>query len=175
MKHPETPPQAAHDLLLVLGVAALALGFLLVSQGLLANPPAHKVQRERAALLPAESAVLAPGERLAAITSPRDSVPPMPGTSTAISDASLGVATCFPHGVVACPPRLDLDHDLRLVLTAMALHKRRIPGERPAGYYGTPANQDVPAKVRALAGAATSVAHVDIPPPSARRLNAPGS
>ena len=65
--------------MLVLGVAAVVLGMVMVSRGVLpVQPAAHLVPSAHAALMPAERAVPAPDERLAASTSPTDRVPPTP-------------------------------------------------------------------------------------------------
>jgi hypothetical protein len=166
---PDREPRAdcANDVMLVLGVAAVVLGTVMVSQGdLPAQPAAHRVPSAHATLMPTERTLPAPEERLAANMSPTTTVP---STRTARTTSSGATGP-----VVACTPRLDLDHDLRLVLAAMALHKRRIPRERPAGHYGTPYTQDVPAKDRALAGVEESVARIEALPRATRRPNGPG-
>ena len=123
-----------NDLMLVLGVAAVVLGVVMVSQGvLLSQPAAQLVPRAHAALMPAERGGSAPDERLAAGTSRTDRVSPTHALRTGSRGASTGPATCFPRSVTTCPPHfeLDLDHDLRLTLAAMALQGRRYPREWP--------------------------------------------
>jgi hypothetical protein len=157
--------QDAHDLLLVFGVATVVIGVMMVSQGgLSSQPAAHLVSGEHSALMPAESAVPAPDPRLTAIMSPTVGVPPTPRASN--RSATRVVAACTSH--------LDLDLDLRLELAATA-QQRRFASEREhlAGFFGAPANQDVPAKYRELTGDAESVAHVDASPPALRQPNAP--
>jgi len=143
------------DLLLVVGIAAVVFGMVLVSQGV---PPlqsaAHLDPNEHAAPIPTDSAVPALDERLAADMSPSDRVPPTPGT---IGSSAIRVAA-------ACTPRLDLDHDLRLVLAAMALQQRRTL--RPTAHFGRPDKQDIP--VSALILAKGSVATAEASPPAAR-------
>jgi hypothetical protein len=146
-----------HDFLLVFGVAAVVLGVLLVSQGVLpSQSAAHRVPRAHAALLPAERAGPAPDERLVAETSPATSVPLTP----ALWSVSSGVTRL----VAACAPGLDLDHDLRLMLAALALQERRHARGYPAGLFRPPSKGDVPASVLILAE--TSVAHAEASPPS---------
>jgi hypothetical protein len=171
MAHRESPPHAAHDRLLVFGVATAVLGVVLVSQGLLVESAAHWVPRGRAVLLPAERALPAPGEHLAAITSPPDSNPLMPAPRTASSDANTGVATCFPHGVVTCPPLLDFEHDLRLVLGAMAWQQRRT--WHPTAHVVRRDKQDIPASTLILAN--ESLATPEASSPAARRSMGPSS
>jgi hypothetical protein len=131
---------SANDLMLVLGVAAVVLGMVIVSQGVLpAQPAAHRVPSAHAALMPTERALPAPEERLTAYASPTTSVPPTRAPRTASSGAT-GL-------VVACTPRLDLDHDLRLVLLAMALQRRRTL--HPTAHFVPPDKQDIPASVLA--------------------------
>jgi hypothetical protein len=158
-----TGRQGANDLLLVVGVAAVVLGVVMVSQGALpSQSAAPRVPRAHAALLSAQRAVPAPDERLATHTSLTTRIPPAPATRTASNGATRVVAACAPH--------LDLDHDLRLVLAAMALQRRRtlhatanfVPSDK----------QDVPASVRVLARA--SVAHAEASPPAARAPHGPG-
>jgi hypothetical protein len=163
MAHRESTPHAAHDLLLIFGVSAVMLGVVLVGQGLLlAQSTAHLIPSAHAALLPAESTVPTSYERLAADTSPANRVPATPATQTASSDATRVIA--------AGSPRLDLDHDLRLVLAAMALHKRRTL--HVTAHFVPPDKQDVPASVRARAKAVA--AHAEAPPPAYRRPNGSG-
>jgi hypothetical protein len=153
---PDREPRAhgASDLMLVLGIAAVALGVGMMNRGVLPSQSAvHLVPPTHAAPDQVERLAPAPDPHSVADMPPVHRVPATPAMRTARSSATRVAA--------ACPPHLDLDHDLRLVLAAMALHKRRIPGERPAGYYGTPANQDAPAKVRALARVEESVARVE--------------
>jgi hypothetical protein len=158
-----TGRQGANDLLLVVGVAAAVLGAVVVNQGALpSQSAAHRVPSAHAALLPAESAFPGPDERLAADISLTARVSSTPVTRSTSSGATRVVAACAPH--------LDLDHDLRLVLAAMALQRRRtlhatanfVPADK----------QDVPARVRALARA--SVAHAEASPPAALAPHGPG-
>jgi hypothetical protein len=166
---PVREPRAhgASDLMLVLAIAALVLVVVLVSRcALPSQSAAYLVLPTHTALSRVEKLVPAPDARAVATMAPAHRVPATPAPRTAISSRAAVVA--------ACPPRLDLEHDLRLVLAAMALHKRRIPRERPAGYYGTPYTQDVPAKDRALAGVEESVARAEASPWAARRPHGPG-
>jgi hypothetical protein len=162
---PDREPRAhgANDVMLVLGVAAVVLGMVMVSQGVRpAQPAAHRVPSAHAALMPTERALPVLDERLAADTFPRDRVPPMPRTT------GSGAATA----AAACTPRLDLDHDLRLVLLAMALQRRRTL--HPTAHYVPPDKQDVPAKDRALAGVEESVARAEASPPAVGLPRGPG-
>jgi hypothetical protein len=146
-------PHATHDRLLVFGVAAAALGVVMVSQAvLLAKPPPHVVPREHAALMPAKSAAPAPAERLTAETSSRDRVPPMPAAVTAISGVTTPVAACLPH--------FDFDDDPRLVLAAMGPQRRAFTRQRLVA----PNKRDVPMQFPALAGAVVSAASVEASP-----------
>jgi hypothetical protein len=169
MAHGQPPPHAAHDRLLVIGVAAVVLGLVLVGEGvLLAEPTTHRVSREHPVLMAAERIGPAQEERLTTDTPPTNRVPPTSTPRTASSGARTNVASCSPH--------LDLDHDLRLVLSAMARHRQHFTfaQERPAGYFGAPANQDVLAKYRELVGAEGSVAHAEAFPPAAWLSAVPG-
>jgi hypothetical protein len=153
----------AHDLLLVVSVAAVVLGVVMVSQGVLpAQLAAHVAPSTRAWSGLTERLVRAQDERPVATKPSADRVPPTPAPRTAISGAITDAA--------ACPPRLDLDHDLRLVLAAMALQRRRTL--HATANFVPPDKQDVPASVRALATA--SVAHAEEPPPAYRRPNGSG-
>jgi hypothetical protein len=149
------------DLLLVVGIAAVVFGMVLVSQGV---PPfqsaAHLVPN--AAPIPTDSAVPALDERLAADMSPSDRVPPTPGTT---GSSAIRVAA-------ACIPRLDLDHDLRLVLAAMALQRRRTL--HAIAQVVPPDQQDVPAKDRALARAPEAVAPAEASLPAVELPRGPG-
>ena len=138
-------PNAAHDRLLVVGVATLVLGLVLVRQAVpLAEPAVHLVPSDQTTLMPTERAAPAPMVRLATNASPPDSVPPPPTTRTAHSGAT---------GLLGpCPLPFDLDHDLGQDLAAMAQQGRRINRERPVEHNGAPDTPDVPAKDRALAG-----------------------
>jgi hypothetical protein len=152
-----SPPCRAHDLVLVYGVAVLALGIVMVSRGVLPPPSAvHRVPPTLAALSRVAGLVPAPEERLVAAAPPAARVP----TTAAPRSTSCKATTVF----AACAPRLDLDHDLRLVLAVMALHRRRIPlvhRVQPAGYSGAPWPQDVPLKDSALASVEESVARAE--------------
>jgi hypothetical protein len=158
-----------NDLMLVLGMAAVVLGVVMVSQGVLpSRSAAQLVPRAHATLMPAERGGPAPLERLAAGTSPTDRVSPTHALRTASRGASTGPATCFPRGVTTCPPHfveLDLDHDLRLTLAAMALQGRHFAREWPVA----PDKQDVPAKDRVLARAeGSSVTRAEASPQATR-------
>jgi hypothetical protein len=151
------------DLLLVVGIAAVVLGTVMVSRGVLpSQPAAHLVPNEHAAPIPTDSAVPALDERLAADMSPSDRVPPTPGTT---GSSAIRVAA-------ACIPRLDLDHDLRLVLAAMALQRRRTL--HAIAQVVPPDQQDVPAKDRALARAPEAVAPAEASLPAVELPRGPG-
>ena len=140
MPHRSPAAEGTHDRLLVFGAAAVVLGVVLVSQGVLpSQPAAYRVLSAHATLLPAEHVGPAPGERLVAETSPATSVPPTPPVRTATSGAT-GV-------VAACPAHFALDRDLRQELMAMALQRRVFTPERPVA----PNKGDVPASVLILA------------------------
>ena len=131
-----------------------------VSQGALpSQSAAHRIPSAHAALLSDERAVPGADERLAADTSLTARVSP---TRTAISGATRVVAACL--------PLTDLDHELRLVLAAMALQRRR--ALHATANFVLPDKQDVPASVRALARA--SVTHAEASPPAARAPHGPG-
>jgi hypothetical protein len=167
MAHGQPPPHAAHDRLLVIGVATAVLGVVLAGHGvLLAEPATHRVSREHAARMPAERMGPAQEERLTTDTPATNSVPPTPRA------ASSGAST----NVASCSPQLELDQDLRLVLAAMARHRQRLTfaRERPAGYLGEPANKVIFAKYRELAGAEGSVALAEASPPAAPLSTVPG-
>jgi hypothetical protein len=152
----------ANDFMLVLGMAAVVLGVVMVSQGVLPSPPAvHLVPRAHAALMPAESAGPAPEERLAAYTSPTTSVPPTSAPRTA-SRGATGLVT-------ACPAHFDL----RQVLAAMALQGQRYARAYPAAHFRPPRKGDVPASVLILAEG-SSVAAAEASPPAVELPRGPG-
>jgi hypothetical protein len=159
MPHCSPAADGTHDRVLVFGVAAVVLGLVLVSQGVLPSQSAtHRVLSAHAALLPAERAGPAPDVRLVAETSPATSVPLTP----ALWRASSGVTRL----VAACAPHLDRVHDLRLMLAALALQERRRARGYPAGLFRLPSKGDVPASVLILAE--ISVARAEASPPSPR-------
>jgi hypothetical protein len=167
MAHREPSP-AAHDRLLVIGVAGLMLGVVLVCQGMpLAEPTAHLTPHAHATLTPAERDGSAPGVRLATPTSPPDRAPSTPTTRTASSGTTGLLAPCAPY--------FDLGHDLGQDLAAMAQQGRRVNHECPAGHLVAPANQDVPPEYRALARAeGSSVTRAQASPQAARLPMVPG-
>lgn len=141
--------------LLVLGVTAVMLGVVLVSQGV---PPLqsslHRVPPAYAVPGLVERQVPAPNVYPGTPLSPADRVPTTPATKTAGSGTSPVVA--------ACPLRFDLDHDWRLVLSAMALQRRRTM--HPTAHVVPPDMLEVPAKDRALARARESVSPAEASP-----------
>lgn len=160
----EPPPNAAHDLLLVLGVAAVVLGVVLGSRAVLPSPSAaHRVPPTPAARGWVERLVPAQDARSIATTPPTDRGPTASAPPTASSDATTGVA--------ACAPRFDPDHDLRLVLAAMALQRRRTMGKHPVASFHPPDKEDVPESVVARAKGAVTPAEAS--PPAARRPTGP--
>jgi hypothetical protein len=163
----------ASDLLLVLGVGTVVLGLVLVSCGVLSPQyAAPRVPRTYPVPGVVERLVPAPRALPSTTRSPADRVPATPETQTVGSGPSPGVATCFPHGVVMCPARLDLDHDWRLVLSAMALQRRRTM--HPIAHVVPPDMLEVPAKDRALARAMESVSPGEASPPAVGLPRGPG-
>ena len=157
MPHRISAADGTHDRLLVFGAAAVVLGVALVGQGVLpSQSAAHQVLRAHATLLSAERGGPAPDERLVAETSPATSVPLTP----ALLSASIGVTQL----VAACAPRLDLDHDLRLMLVTIGLQTRRYARAYPAAHFRPPRKGNVPASVLILAE--RSVAHAGASPPA---------
>jgi hypothetical protein len=135
-RHP--PSSRAHDSVLVFGIAAVVLGVVMVSRGGLPAPSsAHRVSPTHAAQGRVERLVPAQDARPVAIAPPAERVP----TAAAPRTASCGTTT---H-TWACAPRHDLDHDLRLVLAAMALQQRRTL--HPTAHFVRPDKQDIPAIV----------------------------
>lgn len=155
---PSREPRAhgASDLMLVFGVATVALGVVMVSRGLLPYPPAaHLVPPTRAALGRVERLMPASDELPVTTMPPADRVAATPETRTVSSSAT--------RVVTACPALLDLDHDLRLVLLAMARQRRRTL--HPTARVVPPDKQHVPARDRALARAQEAVAPAEASPP----------
>jgi hypothetical protein len=153
------------DLLLVLGMTAVVLGAVLVSQGV---PPLqsalHRVPLPYAVPSLVERQVFAPNANPGTVMSPAARVPATPATQTASSGATMTAAVCT--------PRLDLDHDLRLVLAAMARQRRRTL--HATAHVVPPDQQDVPAKDRALARAKEAVARAEASPPAVGLPRGPG-
>ncbi len=144
MPHRSAEADGTHDRLLVFGAAAIVLGVVLVGQGvLLSQPAAHRVLRAHATLLPAEPGGPTPDERLVSETSPATSARPA-FTPRSASTGATGL-------MAACAPRLDLDHDLRLMLALLALQGQRHAQRYPAGLFRPPTTGDVPASVLILA------------------------
>ncbi len=172
MAHRELTPltsHTAHHRLLVFGVAAIVLGVAMVSQGVLASQPAARLlPGEHAALTRAARPLPVQDEQLAATTSSTDRIPATRAGRIASIDATPWVVACLPH--------FNLDHDPRLVLSAMALQGRRFVLERAVGSYGTAGKQYVPTNDSALARAAESVwlVRAETSPPAASRPVAPG-
>ena len=140
--------------MLVLGVAAVALGMVMVSRGVLPSqsaahsvPPTHAVPSWVERLVPASDA-------RPAATMPDAARVPTTSAQTASSGATTGAA--------ACTPRLDLDHDLRLVILAMARQRRRTL--HPTAHFVPSDKQDVPAKYRVLAGIEETVTRAEASP-----------
>jgi hypothetical protein len=128
------------DLLLVLGVAAVVLGVVMVSQGLSPLPSLlHRVPPLYSVPGLVERPEPAPDVYPGALLSPAGRVPATPTIKTAGSGPNSVVA--------ACPRRLDLDHDWRLVLLAMARQRRRTL--HPTAKYIPPDKHDIPASVLA--------------------------
>jgi hypothetical protein len=153
------------DLLLVLGVAAVVLVVVLVSRGVLpSQPAAHPVKPTYAVPGLVERRVPAPDAPPITTMPPADWVPTTPVTRTASSGATRVVG--------ACPRPLDLDHDLRLVLLAMALQRRRTM--HPTAHVVPPDMLEVPAKDRALARAMESVSPGQASPPAVGLPQGPG-
>ena len=162
MAHSEPPPNAAHDLLLVLGVAALGLGAVMVSQGVLpSQSAAHSVPPPYAALGRVERLVPASDAGPVVTTPPAARVPTMFALTTS-SGATRVVA--------ACPAHLGQDHDLRLVLLTMARQRRRTL--HPTAHFVPPDKQDIPASVLALVKGSST--HAEATPPAARLPTGPG-
>ena len=162
---PGNGPHRVSDLLLVLGVAAVVLGAVMVSQGVLpSQSPLHRVPPPYAVLGLVERLVPTPDTNPGTVMSPAAWVPASPATQTASSGATTAA--------VVCPPRLDLDHDLRLVLAAMALQRRRTL--HATAHVVPPDQQDVPAKDRALARAKEAVARAEASPPAIGLPRGPG-
>ena len=154
---------SASDLLLVLGVAAVVLGVVMMSRGVLPSPSAaHLVPPPHAVPGLVERRAPAPDEHSVAMMSPVDRVPATPRAATS---SATGV-------IAVCPPRLDLDHDLRLVLAAMALQRRRTL--HATSVVALPDTQEIPAKDRALARAKEAVARGEATPPAAGLSRGPG-
>ena len=138
---------SANPLLLVLVVAAFALGVAMVSQGVLPSRPAAQVAPTTHAARGWVASV-APewDERPVTTTPPADRVWPTPVTSIASSGEARIVA--------ACTPRLSLDCDLRLGLMDLALQQRGLF----LGQSVAPDEQHVPTKYCVLARAEGSAA-----------------
>jgi hypothetical protein len=153
------------DLLLVLVVAAVVLGVVLVSQGVLPSQSAlDRVPPRYAVSDLVERLVPAPDAHLGTPRSQAARVPATPAPPT----ASSGLTTV----VAACPARLDLDHDWRLVLAAMALHKRRTLHATP--HVVPPDTQATSAKARALVRIKEAVPPGEATPPATPRPHGPG-
>jgi hypothetical protein len=164
MEYREPTPKTAHDLLLVVGVAAVVLGVVMVGGGVLPSPSAaHRVLPTHAAPGRLERLVPAPKERPVAIAPPADRVP----ITSAPRTARCGTNTH--RHTWACAPRHDLDHDLRLVLATMALQRRRTL--HPTAGFVAPDKQEIAASV--LARVKRSGATPEAWPPAVRRLMGP--
>jgi hypothetical protein len=151
------------DLLPVLGVAAVVLSVVMVCRGVLpSQSPVHWVPPPYAVPGLVERRAHAPDAHPVTMMSPVDRIPATPRAATS---SATGV-------VAVCPPRLDLDHDLRLVLAAMALQRRRTL--HATSVVALPDTQEIPAKDRALARAKEAVARGEATPPAAGLSRGPG-
>ncbi len=162
MEFREPTPKTAHDLLLVVGVAAVVLGVVMVSQGGLSSPSAaHRVSPTHAAQAQVERPVSAPDAR---------PVTTMPRAERVPATAAPRTASCGTNTHTwACAPRHDLDHDLRPVLATMALQRRRTL--HPTAGFVAPDKQEIAASV--LARVKRSGATPEAWPPAVRRSKGP--
>jgi hypothetical protein len=114
----------SHDFLLVFGVAAAALGFVLMSRGVPPSPVmARQVPSRYASPMLAERSLTAADDHPAADRSPPVGVTPI---SVQFPDNSGDVACAD-----ACPSQYDPRRDLRVTLTDMMLQQRGFAGHPP--------------------------------------------
>lgn len=150
-------PGRAYDVVPVFGVAAVVLAVVMVSQGVLLSPSmAHPVPPSHAARGGVERLVPAHNERSVATTPPADRL----ATTSALRTASSGATPA----AAVCGPGLGLEHDLRLVLVAMARQRRRTM--HPTAHFVRPDKQDIPASALILAKG--SPAPAEPSPPAAQ-------